>query len=313
MRIDVQAHFSPREYLKVVQANLDAIYPSIKNFRIFDETCDIQTRMIRMKSNKIDKQILCIPPPGVDRLSKEAGISLAKLCNDQISQTVTKYPDYFEGLAVLPLQAIDESLHELHRAVNELGLKGIMINSNTNWKPLDSPEFFPVYEAAGKLGAPIFIHPAVPTNTDFQQDYGIYVSLGFIYDSSLAMLRLIQSGTLDRFPKTNFILGHLGGVLPYVVQRIDELWLSFPPQMRGPCKQAPSSYFRRIYLDTMNNFQPAHKLAKKVSGPERLLFGTDYPYPGYNDCVNCIESLELSEDEKAQIFCENAIRLFNIE
>jgi len=234
------------------------------------------------------------------------------MCNDEIAQVVKKNPESFEGMAILPLQFMDDALVELDKAINELGLKGVMINSNINRKPLDSPEFFPFYKKAGEMDIPVHIHPTVPTCTDFQKEYGLYIVLGFLYDSSLAVLRLILSGVISKFPQTKFILSHLGGVLPYLAQRIDDQWQSFPPFMRGTIDRPPTNYFRNIYVDTVNNFPPTYALAKQLFGTDRIMFGTDYPFLDSANCVNCVANLDFVEEEKAMMFGENARKIFHI-
>ncbi len=311
-RIDIHAHYYPRTHLKLIEKRVNEIYLEGAKFPAMEKMYNLDLRLKEMRESKVDKQILSVGPPGVDRLDRETAIAQARICNDEIAGVVKKNPESFEGVAILPLQFMDVALEELNRAINELGLKGVMINSNVNRKPLDSPEFFPFYNKAGEMGVPVHIHPTVPTCTDFQKEYGLYIVLGFIYDSSLAMLRLILSGVLSKFPKTKFILSHLGGVLPYLAQRIDDQWQSFPPFMRGVIDRPPTNYFRNIYVDTVNNFPPAYALAKQLFGTERIMFGTDYPFLDSKNCVTCVANLNFGDEEKTMMFSENARKIFNI-
>ena len=272
----------------------------------------VELRLKEMKAARIDKQILSIGPPGIDRMDSATGVAEAKRCNDELAKVVQKNPELFDALAVLPLQAMDEALEELDRAIAELGFKGVMINSNINKKPLDSPEFLPLYENAGKIGVPIYIHPTVPVCTDFQNEYLLYTMLGFLFDSSLGTMRLVMSGVPEKFPNTKFVLSHLGSLLPYIKQRLDDQWQSYPPPFKGAINKPPSNYLPWFYTDTVNNYLPSYDLAKPIFGIEHILFGTDYPFLDSSKCAECVSSLSYSDEEKEMIFNSNARRLFNL-
>lgn len=311
-RIDIHSHYYPAEHLKLVSTRTDEIYAKGSKFPVMEKMYNLEMRFKEMRAAKVDRQVISVGPPGVDRLDRQTAIEEARKCNDEIARVVQKYNDRLDGMAILPLQDIEESLLELERATSDLGLKGVMINSNINWKPLDSPEFFPLYDMASKIGIPIHIHPTVPVCTDLQNEYALFTVVGFLFDSSLAVMRLILSGILDKFPNTKFIISHLGSLLPYIKQRLDDQWESFPPPLRGAITVAPSNYLKRFYVDTVNNYPPAYAIAKEIFGSERILFGTDYPFLDSSGGSNCVENLDYSEQEKRRVFSENARKLFNL-
>jgi aminocarboxymuconate-semialdehyde decarboxylase len=312
-QIDVHAHLYPTKYLQMVADHADKMWLRGQRFPAIEKMYNLEMRLKEMDYANVTRQVLSIGPPGVDGLDKDRAINEAKTLNDELARVVRMHPKRFAAVAVLPLQSIDAALDELDRAVNELGFKGAMINSNVSKKPLDSTYLFPLYNRAGRIGIPLHIHPHVPVCTKFQTDYGLYVTFGFLVDSSLAVLRLILSGVLDKFPKTKFVISHLGGLLPYVKQRIDDQWLSFPPSLRGEIKLPPSNYLERFYVDTVNNYPPSYGLAKKIFGIQQILFGTDYPFLSSKACVDCVTNLEeFSYEEKLEILSGNARRIYKL-
>jgi predicted TIM-barrel fold metal-dependent hydrolase len=312
-RIDAHAHYYPSEHLKLIQSKIDEIYVKGSRFPAMEKMYNLDLRRKEMRAAKITKQILSVGPPGVDRMDVATALSEAKKCNDELASVVEKSPEQFDALAILPLQAMDEALQEMDRAIKDLGFKGVTINSNIARKPLDSPEFFSFYEKAAALKIPIYIHPTVPVCTDFQNEYILYTMLGFLFDSSLAVARLILSGVLDKFPNTQFVVSHLGTLLPYIKQRLDDQWLSYPPALRGAISMPPSNYLGRFYTDTVNNYPPSYDLAKGIFALDHILFGTDFPFLDSTKCVECVSGLStFDETEKEKIFNDNATTLFKL-
>jgi len=285
-------------------------------FEVIPKQCpeaeDYIKRIEDMDACGIDMQCLSLGIPGTDRVEPDLGISLAKMVNDEISRIVNKYPDRFVGFATLPLQDIDGALEELDRAINDLGLKGVMIYSNVAGKPLDSPEFWPFYEKSAKLKIPIFIHPTLPVMANVTKEYQLTPVIGFLFDTTLAMLRIIFGGVLEKFPSLTFVLAHLGSTIPYVLTRIDFESGLFPGSWVNISKP-PSEYFRSVYVDTVSLHEPALKCAYETIGIERFVFGTDYPFWDIPSGVNSIEKWEISEDEKNKIFSENAIKILRLK
>jgi predicted TIM-barrel fold metal-dependent hydrolase len=124
---------------------------------------DLEHRLRDMDRTGIDMQVLTLTTPGVEREAPERGVKLARLTNDGFAEIIDDHPDRFTALATLPLQDSEAAVEELERAVTELGLRGAMLLSNVNGKPLDAKEFGPVLEKAVKLDVPLYIHPRSPT------------------------------------------------------------------------------------------------------------------------------------------------------
>lgn len=212
-----------------------------------------------------------------------------QLANDETARVQREHPDRFVGLAMLPMQDTDAALTELNRAITELGLKGVTINANIDGEQIASERTLPIFRRIEELGLPLFLHPS-HRSVAFGMQLGTAVERGlnWMWDTSLAALSLIRSGTLDECPSLTVVHPHFGGVLPYVLGRID--WQEALPdplgtivvqdELRPPRQQAPiSEYLRtRFYTDTASYTKGALRLAIDTYGLDRVLFATDYPW-----------------------------------
>jgi predicted TIM-barrel fold metal-dependent hydrolase len=189
---------------------------------------NLDDRIRAMDKHGIDMQVLTLTTPGVEREHVDRGIKLARLTNDEFGRIAEKYRDKFTALATLPLQDPEAATEELERAIKECGLKGAMLLSNVNGKPLDSEEFVPVYEEAARLDVPLLIHPTSPINQTHMDDYRLVPILGFTVDTTLAVLRLVFSGILKQLPTLKIVASHLGGVFPYIRGRIEAAFNAYP-------------------------------------------------------------------------------------
>jgi len=324
MKIDFQTHVVPPTYIKEMSnrkkiplvksddSKSFMFYAEGAGYPITRELRDLEKRIEDMNEAGVDMQCLSLGVPGTDTLEPELGLSLARKVNDEIAGMVDEYPDRFIGLANLPLQNIDGAVEELGRAVNELGMKGVMIYSNVNGKPLDSPEFIKFYEKAAKLDIPIFIHPTIPVMADSLKGYQLIPVVGFLFDTTTAMLRIIFSGVLDKYPKLNFILPHNGSTLPFLIGRIDYESGRLPGG-RGLLQKPPSEYIKKIYIDTVTLHIPALQCAYETIGVDKFVFGSDYPYWDMPSAVKSIENWDIPGEEKQKIYSENAIKLLKLD
>ena len=205
---------------------------------------------------------------------------------------------------------IDEAIIEMDR-VKGLGFRGIMLYSHIGGKPVDAPHFEPVYTYAETLRMPIVMHPTVPTWGEAIKDHWMIGMMGLQVDNSFALLRLILSGILERHPDLQIVMPHVGGILPYMSGRIDHQ-TEVLGRARENITQPPSAYLQRIYLDTVSPSVQSIQYAYEYSGADRLLFGTDHPWVDMPRFVRLIEEMPIPEADKARIFSENAIKLFEL-
>lgn len=256
-----------------------------------------------MTAGGIDMAVITVSNPWVE--------SLYRYANDEISRVVQEYPERFVGIGMLPLSKPAVALEELDRIVKDLHMKGVAILSNANGKPIDSPEFWPVFEKVAKLDVPVFLHPGQARNK-LLRNYMMGASIGFPIETTIALARLITSGLLEKLPNLKIVVAHLGGTIPYLIGRIDQSFKSFVNDKK--ITKPPSYYLKQIYLDTICFSKPALMCAYHFMGPERLLFGTDYPFAwaALSEFTESINELDLPEREKGMIFGENAEKLLKL-
>jgi aminocarboxymuconate-semialdehyde decarboxylase len=318
MKVDFQTHYVPLEYfhrmlgrsgyptvVRMEQGEMLMKYGRGAAYRVLDSMFDVEKRLKEMDEAGVDIHVVTLNIPGTDRVEPKFGLELSRLVNDEFARLVNKHPDRFIAFASLPMQAPDLALDELRRVVDDLGLKGVMLYSNVNGKPLDAEEFWPIYAECEKRGLPIFLHPTYPVNTNNMSEYCLIPVVGFLFDTTIATLRLIQSGVLEKYPGLKLILGHLGSTIPYLIGRIDfeSGWL---PGCNSKISKPPSEFFKQIYIDTVSLHGPALMAALEYPGIERILYGSDYPFWDQKRVIDTIEKLDVADDVKERIFSTNA-------
>ncbi|MBI4522342.1 MAG: amidohydrolase [Deltaproteobacteria bacterium] len=321
--IDVHAHYCPREYYAKLESRdvipyvrpakdgaLDLRYGRGKSSRIREGMFSLSRRLEEMDEKGITVQVLSPLLHGVHRTDAKTGLELCRLVNDGVAEVIQKHKGRFEGFAVLPLQGVNEALEELERSIKDLELKGIIFLSNVEGRFLDERRFWPIYEAISSLGVPIFLHPTYPVNDKGMQDYALISPLGFLYDTTLAMLRIIFSGLLEEYRDLKFILPHLGSVLPYIIARIDREPVS--TRSKRKIQHPPSEYFNLVYVDTVSLHKPALLMANRYLGSGRILFGCDCPFWGIGEGLESVRDLDISAEDKESIFFKNAEALLRL-
>lgn len=326
MRIDCHTHFYPAGYLRAIERQSDharlereadgrLVLAYAGDYNVLAPAHhSLEARIEDMHRAGIDMAILSLTTPGVHVERPERAIELARIVNDEFAEIQRTYPHYFRCLATLPLNAPDVAARELERAVQELGLVGAMLFSNVEGRPIDLPEFWPIYEAAEALDVPLVIHPTAPGFSAYLADYRLVALLGFAYDTTLVAVRMVLAGVLERFPRLTLVQTHLGGVLPYLAERVQRGYRAYP-ELRGRLSRDPMDYFRDMYLDTVL-FDPACLLlGLAFVGEDRLLLGSDHPHQvgDIERAPRVIEALPIAPRAKEKILAENARRLFRIE
>ncbi len=322
MRIDCQSHIFPRAYIEVLAQNphppqvillgTEAVvtYGDVQQFRLQDEAYDPRRKLADMDAAGVDMALLSTNIPSPCMLAPELGLTGAQAINDAIGAVVDAHPDRFAGLACLPWQNPEEAISEMAR-VNRMGFRGIMLYSHIGGAPVDEARFIPIYAYAEAIGMPIVMHPTVPTWGAAIKEHWMIGMMGLQVDCSFALLRLILSGILERHPHLQFVMPHVGGILPYMSGRIDHQ-TEVLGRAREHIKRPPSAYLRHIYLDTVSPSAQTLHYAYQFSGAHRLLFGTDHPWVEMPRFVRLIEEMHIPEKDKARIFADNARSLFRL-
>src|SRR5262252_6612884 len=325
MIIDFHNHYYPPAYLEALRKGPSNVgvtfdaegnpllhYPGDYNIVVRGHR-DIEYRQQVLDETGIAKQILTLTTPGTHIEAPARAVVLAQMVNDCFADVVAARAEHFSALATLPLSDPVASVTELERAINQLHFRGAMIFSNINGVGLDDQRFWPLWEKANELGAVMFIHPTHPANVDAMKDYWLTALAGFLFDTTLAAGKLVFSGVAKRFPRITWVLGHLGGTVPYVAERWDRGYRAFK-ECRANIDQPPSDYLRKLYYDSVN-FDPNSLMnAIAFAGVDHILAGSDYPHQiGSIELMkSSIAALPISEDDKNKIRAGNTMRILGI-
>ena len=321
--IDVHNHFYPPEYLDALKSKQSVVkvtvdkegnphihYPGDYNVAVAGHR-DIAYRQGVLEREGVDTQVITITTPGTHVEKAAYAAKLASLCNDAFAKIIAERGPRFAALATLPLNSPKSSVKELKRAHEQLKLPGAMLFSNVNGVALADERFWPIYEYADTKGLVLHIHPTSPVGVEAMTEYWLMPLVGFLMDTTLAAAHLVFSGVPERFPRIKWVLGHLGGAVPYMAERFDRGFEAFK-ECRVNLKRKPSDHLKTWYYDTVNFNRGALELAIKFAGADHILAGSDYPHmigsiPKMKEAIN---GLPISESEKAGILGGNAARLY---
>ncbi len=274
-------------------------------------------RFAAMAQTGLDVQVLSLTAPGVQNLRPAEAVALQTATNDVLATTVRMQPDHFQGLATLATPSPAAAAQELERAVTKLGLNGGMVFGRTRERNLDDPRFWPIFEAAAALNAPLYLHPQSPRLAVRTVYYGGYSTaldaafathgIGWHYETGVQLLRLVLSGVFDRFPALQIIVGHWGEVVLFYLERVQDL---------AAAKKLPRSladYIRHhVFVTPSGMLSPRYlHWAAEVVGPGRILFSTDYPFEAASlaGARHFLEQADLSAADRTQIASGNWDRL----
>ncbi len=273
-----------------------------------------------MNATGIDRQIISMTCPGVQMFPAAEAVIMAEEANDALFDAVNKHPGRFSGLTTIAPQDPDAAAREIQRGARQLGFKGVIVNSHTQNRYLDDPDFSPILQAAEEYGAPLYIHPNTPSKQlipaflERGLDGAIY---GFGVETGLHLLRLIVAGVFDRYPNLKVVVGHLGEALPFWMNRIDFMHGASVRAGRVGTRRLdrkPSEYFQHnIYVTTSGMpWTDSIMYCHKVLGADRVMYAMDYPYQYVADEVREQDNLPISLQDKKKFFQTNAEKVFNL-
>ena len=320
--IDFHNHYYPPAYLDALRNGPSAVEVTIDNDgnpRIYYpgdyNICvpghrDIDYREQVLIEHGVDTQVITLTTPGTHVETPATAARFAALVNDAFAHVKETKRGRFVPLATLPLNDPAASVRELDRACRQLHFPGACLFSNVNGVGLNEPQYLPLYELANDLDAVLFIHPTHPLGVEAMTDFWLMPLVGFLMDTTLAAAKLVFSGIPERYPRIQFVLGHLGGAIPYLAERLDRGYEAFS-ECRANIPRPPSEYLKQFYYDTVNFDKRAIELAIAFAGVDHILAGSDYPHQigSIPKMLETIQSLELEEDERAAILGGNAERL----
>jgi predicted TIM-barrel fold metal-dependent hydrolase len=332
MIIDAYTHVLPKKYQESLEKKVTGRDPRLSTVRyvkIVKSLLDLDARFKVMDGFGEYVQVISVAsPPIYDIAPPDVAKELCRMANDELAELVYKYPDRFAaGIAGLPMTDVDSAIEEAERAVKELRLRAVELHSDIAGKPLDAPEFLPFYEKMVELDRPIFIHPMREATTpdypgEEMSKYRVWTNIGWPYATGLAMARLVYGGIMEKFPQLSIITHHCGGIIPFVIGRLD--WSYDFNEMRMGyrdvyLKEKPISYFKRFYYDTaVNGNTSALQCGLSMAGINHLVFATDVPFDSQNgrrlirDTIESVEAMGLCDEDKKKVFAGNAISLLRL-
>lgn len=334
MKIDIFTHIIPAKYKEALYQKTDQRFYGEKWDKVINGTpglTDLDNRLRILERYDGLSQVLTIAsPPLEESASPENAIYLAKLANDEMAELTVKYPEKFiAAVACLPVNDMDAALIETDRAIRDLKFKGVQLYTPANGKALDSPEFLPLYEKMSEYDLPIWIHPArgrrvADYPTEDHSRYFTYQMFGWPYETTTAMVRLVFSGVMDKYPGIKFITHHCGAMIPYFSERIvigqDYAEVKLKAKWKEAISKPPIEYFRMFYADTaINGNTAALACGYSFFGPEQIVFATDFPYDDENgarftrEVIRSVDSMDISPEHRDMIYQGNAKRLLHLD
>ncbi len=258
-------------------------------------------------------QVLSFTTPGTHVEEPAQAAQLARLVNDSYAEVVRAHPTRYTAFATLPLNDPAASADELARAIDELRLPGAMLFSNVNGVALADKRYEPLWKTANERGAFLHIHPSHPLGVEAMTQYWLMPLVGFLMDTTLAAAHLVFAGVPTRYPRIRWGLGHLGGAIPYLAERLDRGYEAFS-ECRANIDRPPSEILKQFYFDTVNFDPAALRLAIEFAGADHILAGSDYPHMiGSIDKMKAaIGALDITDEERRGIFGLNAARVLAV-
>jgi aminocarboxymuconate-semialdehyde decarboxylase len=327
MVIDAYAHVFPMpliDALAEVRPSAELVALRAQSSYLYDAA----RRIAYMEEHGFDIQVLVLArPPVWLGLERQDLHRLARVANDSIAEFASHRPDRLIGVGVIPV-VDDVMMQEFERVHGELGLKGVLIFSNIEGKPLDDASMWPLYDRAAALGVPIWIHPQHATYYPWLRRNVLDRVLAWPFDTSLAMARLVYGGVFEKYPDIKFVTHHMGGMIPYFAARIDAFARSTAPEYArlgigesgGAELTGPAiDHFRRFYNDSISNGS-AESLATAIRffGVDHILFGTDFPFGPADgswalDELRAVDTVEITAGDREKILHGNAEKLLGLD
>jgi aminocarboxymuconate-semialdehyde decarboxylase len=334
MKIDIFNHVMPVRYLDMMKTHFKD-QGLIKRMGSLRMLWDIEARVEMLKQWPDVQQVLTLslPPPELVG-GPDLAPQLARIANDDMAAMCAKWPKQFPAfVASLPMNNVPAALEEMDRAIVKLGARGVQVCTSVNGRPLDEGEFFPVFERVTKHhDLPIWMHPVRPaTRADYVNEqkskYEIWQVLGWPYETSVAMARMVFSGLFERLPDMRLITHHCGAMIPFFAGRCETLWAqlgsrtadeNYDDLLKRMAKK-PIEYFKMFYADTvLGGSAPALRCGLDFFGADRVVFASDCPFdpeggPMFiREGIRSIEDLKLPDADKRKIYFENALKLLRL-
>ncbi len=325
MRIDLHTHYYPPRYFEMIRetpgdfsfgtdpAGRTIIrYRGARFFGITPPMTDPARRLEDMDRVGIDVEVVSLSTPNVFFADAARQPEVARMVNDAYAELAARHSKRFRAFASIPMDAPQAALEELHRAIGELKMQGVILLSNIRGRALTDPVYRPFFVEANRMGPCVFLHPMLPAQSEPFNEYVLGPIVGFPFDTTLAVARMCFDGMLRDLPRIRWIVAHLGGAIPYLMERLDNGFRDFA-ECRAKIDELPSVYLKRLFYDTVTFSPHTLRMARGLVGADHMVMGSDYPHllGSIDRAVSSIESLDIPASEKERIFSGNALSILN--
>ena len=322
--IDIHTHIVPEKFPVYTGAARDIAWPSMapaepchchviiqgKNYRTVHQSCwTNEDRLKDMEAREVLLQCLS-PMPELLSYWLPAGDAqvLNRFLNDEIARMVSRHPSRFMGLGCVPLQDVDLAIRELEYVMKDLKFPGIEIASHVNDVAIGDARFEPFFAEAEKLGAAIFVHALRPVGMDRIVGPVSEQAMCFPGEIGLAAAGMVTGGIAVRHPDLRMAWCHGGGVLSFLIARLNRAW-DILPKLREALPEKPISYAGRCYYDSIVFDPNALKNIIQTFGATQVVAGSDFPFAmGDPDPVKFIRSAGIDAATEGLLFSGNARR-----
>lgn len=273
-----------------------------------------EAHLAYMNDNAIATSMPSLTAPSVVGWQGDERRAMARRVNEYVAGLAKEHPGRFGNLATIPLPDAEGAVTEAAYALDELGADGVTLMSNYDGVYLGDSRFEPLWRFLDERGAVVFIHPAHPQMENLDGVPGPVVDYPF--DTTRNAVHMVYNGILDRFADTKIILSHAGGFVPFSARRFAEVGAMLHPD--GPSADDLLGTFRRFYFDTaLSSGRSAISSLVEFADPERILFGSDFPYAPARIAGKFTMILDsdsgLSDEQKSAIYTTNAHKIFNLQ
>ncbi len=319
--VDVQCHWYPREFFELLASRTD--YPRCERtdsgyrfelaadmaIPVVDKFFDIDYQLEKSQAEGIDVLVSSTGSMAIDGLPLAEAREAAVLLNEARADVQRKHPKRFLGVATLPMGDPDAAIEVLDDACGRLALTGVCLTSNLNGHAIATEELRPVYARINELGQPLFLHPTRSVMADQLGRYGLDLSVGFMFDTSVAVLELVFSGLVEELADVPVVHPHLGATIPYLAGRIN---YQSARTAAPPLEQKPTDYLRRFYTDTVSASNPAVvQAAVDFYGVDHIMFASDHPFWDWEDSLGVVDAFTGADREA--VLGGNAKRVLGLD
>jgi aminocarboxymuconate-semialdehyde decarboxylase len=327
--IDIHNHFFPRAWpdlaarygtpnwpwIKHTEAGKAEIMVGDRFFRHIYSACwDAEVRLQEMDRDGVDLQVISATPVlfAYERPVEHA-LDCARLFNDAALELCAQGKGRLKSLCQVPLQDIDASCRELSRCMRA-GHLGVQIGNHVGEKNLDDPGIVTFLQHCAAEGAAVLVHPWDMLGQARMPKYMMPWTVGMPAETQLGIVAMILSGGFDKLPpKLRICFAHGGGSFAFLLGRLENAW-QHHPTAHGFCELSPSQYLNRFYLDSAVFDQRALQFLTETMGPDRVLLGSDYPFPlGEHNVGSLIRTSQLPADVKARLLGGNAVEFLALK